>query len=209
MRPYTLKRRAEKQEETRRRIVDAAVSLHSSVGPAATTISAIADQAGVERLTVYRHFPDELELLRACSGQWLADNPPPDPAPWASISTPSQRLRAALIDIYAYYERTESMMANLLRDGPGIPFLAEQVAAFQSLLRATQEILAYGWPEPSQRLNAALGHAIEFETWRSLVRRHGLTTDEAVRLMVVFVRAAPNARTRFTRLGDRTRPPSA
>src|SRR5689334_1200968 len=116
MRQYTLKRRADKQQQTRQRIVDAAVHLHSSVGPAATTISAIAEQAGVERLTVYRHFPDEQTLLRACSGKWLADNPPPDPGRWAAIDSPPERLRLALADLYAFYARTESMMANLLRD---------------------------------------------------------------------------------------------
>src|SRR3954447_7592226 len=93
-RKYELRERAEAQAETRQRIVDAAVALHSSVGPAATTISAIAEHAGVERLTVYRHFPDELTLLRACSGKWLADNPPPDPAAWAALEPPEARLRS-------------------------------------------------------------------------------------------------------------------
>ena len=187
MRRYTLKRRAERQAQTRQRIVDAAVELHGTVGPAATTISAIAERAGVERLTVYRHFPDEVALLRACSGQWLAANPPPDPGAWGAIESPEARLRTALGELYAYYDRTEAMMANTLRDAPQIPVLAEQMASFAGFLRAAQDLLLRGWPAGPE-LRAALGHALEFETWRSLVRRQGLDQDGAVALMAAFVR---------------------
>ncbi|HET7479864.1 MAG TPA: helix-turn-helix domain-containing protein, partial [Rubrobacteraceae bacterium] len=115
-RKYEQKRRAEKQEETRRRITEATVELHKTVGMARTTISAIAENAGVERLTVYRHFPDEKTLFSACSEHYMGANPPPDPEPWARTGDPEERLRSALEEVYAYHRRTEPMMANLIRD---------------------------------------------------------------------------------------------
>src|SRR3712207_979644 len=124
-RPYTLRRRAQAHAETRRRIVEATVDLHATVGPARTTISAIAERAGVERLTVYRRFPDERPLLEACSGHWLAAHPPPDPAAWASLEDPPARLARALDELYAYYDRTEPMLALNLRDRAVVPILDE------------------------------------------------------------------------------------
>src|SRR5918995_4768255 len=115
-RKYEMKRRARRQEETRRRITEAAVELHQALGPAKTTISAIAERAGVQPLTVYRHFPDERVLLSACSSHYEAANPPPDPGPWARIPDPEDRLRRALAETYAYHSRTEPMMTKVLRD---------------------------------------------------------------------------------------------
>jgi AcrR family transcriptional regulator len=166
-------------EETRQRIVEATVGLHESVGPARTTVSAVAQRAGVQRLTVYRHFPDERALLAACSGHWVAMNPAPDPAPWRGIRDPEERLAEALGEIYAFYGRTEPMMANLVRDAPKMPVLAELLAPHQHYLVAVRDILAAGWGARGRRrelLLAALGHALDFATWRSLVRGRGSTT---------------------------------
>src|SRR2546423_4242678 len=102
-RKYELKQRADSVSETRQRIVEATVELHTELGPARTTISAIAERAGVQRLTVYRHFPDERALFEACSGHWAAENPAPDPATWAAVDDPEERRRIALIEIYAFY----------------------------------------------------------------------------------------------------------
>src|SRR6267378_2152865 len=117
-RKYELKQRAESLSETRARIVSATVELHDSVGPAQTTISAIAERAGVQRLTVYRHFPDERTLFEACSAHWAAQNPAPDPSTWAGIADPHERLGIALGEIYAFYRTTQGMVGNLLRDLP-------------------------------------------------------------------------------------------
>src|SRR5439155_16007019 len=122
-RKYELRQRAESINARRERIVEATVELHDSLGPARTTISAIAERAGVQRLTVYRHFPDERTLFQACSGHWAAQNPKPDPASWASIDDPEERLRVALTAIYAFYRATEGMTGNLLRDLPDSPVL--------------------------------------------------------------------------------------
>ena len=115
-RKYELKKRADEMAETRRRITEAAVELHGTVGPARTTLSAVAERAGVQRHTVYRHFPSDAELFAACSTHYNTANPWPDVGSWRAISDPRQRLRRALDELYAYYERTEPMFSNILRD---------------------------------------------------------------------------------------------
>jgi AcrR family transcriptional regulator len=191
-RKYELKRRAERQEETRRRIIETVVALHEEVGPARTTVAEIARRADVGRPTVYAHFPDEGSLFRACAGHWGQANPRPDPAAWARIADPELRLRKALGQLYAWYEAGERMLANIARDAALMPAVAEAASEFRApYYNAALEVLADGAPERGggqARLRAALGHALEFETWRSLVRRHGLTQVQAVELMVALVR---------------------
>jgi AcrR family transcriptional regulator len=191
-RKYELKERAESLNATRQRIVEATVELHDSLGPARTTISAIAERAGVQRLTVYRHFPDERSLFRACSGHWTARNPKPDPASWAAVADPEERLRIALTAIYAFYRATEGMTGNLLRDLPDSPVLQEVAAPFIDYWQTVREVLDKGWKIRGSRrakLRAVIGHAVEFETWRSLTRREGLGDAGAVELMVSLARA--------------------
>jgi len=190
-RKYELKQRAESQAETRQRIVKATVELHDSVGPARTTISAIAERAGVQRLTVYRHFPDERSLIQACSGHWTAENPLPDPSTWAAVDDPEERLRIALCEIYAFFRATEKMTANLLRDLPESPVLQEVAAPFTQYWRAVPAVLDRGWKTRGQRrklVRAVIGHAVEFETWRSLARYQGLKDIEAAEAMVSLTR---------------------
>ncbi len=192
-RKYELKRRAEKQEETRRRITKAAVELHETVGPAHASISAIAERAGVQRLTVYRHFPDERALFAACTGHYLSNNPPPDPEPWAGISDPEARLRAALAEVYGYYRRNEPMMSNSVRDAPSKPVIFEVLAPLFERWERMRSVLSAGWGTRGGRhelLLAAVGHALDFATWRSLVRGQGLDDERAVEIMVCAVRCA-------------------
>jgi AcrR family transcriptional regulator len=191
-RPYRLKERARKQEDTRRRITEATVELHGTVGAARTTIKAIAEKAGVERLTVYRHFPDEAALLQACSAHWIARHPPPDASAWAAIGDPERRLRTALSELYAWYDANERMMANNLRDAAQVPALDEQMASFRAFADYAKDVLAGG--RRSARRVAAVGHALDFETWRSLVRRQGRSNREAVELMALLVEAATGTR---------------
>ena len=194
---YKLKRRAERQEETRLRITRAAVELHETVGPSKTTMSALAEEAGVSRPTVYSHFPDELSLFEACSSLDLSENPPPDPDPWAKIADPEERLRSALTEVYAYYLRRERMMYNVLRDAQGE---AELNANLREVLKPLlahwermKEILTRAWEvsegTPQQLLlRSAIGVALDFQTWRTMVRGQGLTEAQAVDLMVRMVR---------------------
>jgi AcrR family transcriptional regulator len=192
-RKYELKRRARRQQQTRQRITQAAVQLHQELGPANTTISALAERAGVQRLTVYRHFPDERSLLSACSSHYKAHNPAPDPQPWSEISDPEDRLRRALLETYAYHRRTEPMMSKILRDAQvHTPTFEATVPYLQRWDRARYALVS-GWGAEDQRLKtllAALGHALDFWTWRSLVHERGLTDEEAVELMVGMVKCS-------------------
>jgi AcrR family transcriptional regulator len=187
-RRYELKARARRQAETRQRIVEAAVDLHSSVGPARTTIAAIAERAGVQRHTVYAHFPSERELFHACSAHWAALHSLPDPSGWAGDRDPETRLRAALDALYGWYEEAGDDVALFARDARVHATTAEFFAADVARLEAFRDAAAAGWPR-RKAVRAAIGHAFELETWQSLVRRHRLTRQQAVDAMIAFVKS--------------------
>jgi AcrR family transcriptional regulator len=189
-RPYRMKRRAELEEQTRRRITESAVALHEQLGPARTSISAIAERAGVRRSTVYRHFPDEEALFAACSSHWGAANPPPDPRAWAAIEDPAERLETALRELYTFYGSTEGMYTSLLRDEPLVPVVHQRLGDFYGYLRAIQDILLEGRRlrgHAARRTRAAIGHALAFPTWRSLTQDQDLADGDAVALMCGLV----------------------
>jgi AcrR family transcriptional regulator len=197
-RRYRKRRRAEQEAETRRRITEAAVRLHGTVGPAKTTVSGIAREAGVQRTTVYRHFPDEDAMFAACSSHYDALHPRPDLERWAGIADPEERLRAGLRQIYAFYEETHQMLESVGRDIDRVPALRKSVAATAAYLEEARSVLTRGRRERGrvrERVSAAIGHALAFPTWRSLVREQGLGTQEAVELMASLVgSAAPRRR---------------
>jgi AcrR family transcriptional regulator len=192
-RPYRKTRRAELEDQTRRRITESAVALHEQLGPARTSISAVAERAGVRRSTVYRHFPDDEALFAACSSHWRAANPPPDPGAWAAIEDPAERTETALREVYAFYGRTEGMYASLLRDEPLVPIVHRRLGDFYGYLRAVQDVLMVGrglHGRAARRTRAAIGHALAFPTWRSLTREQGLADADAVALMCALVEGA-------------------
>ena len=194
-RQYTMRRRAELEEETRRRITESAVELHEELGPALTSISAIAERAGVRRSTVYRHFPSDDALFAACSAHWRAANPPPDPASWSSIDDVDERTRTAIEALYVFYEGTEAMYTSLLRDEPLVPAVAKRLRDFYGYLASIQDDLAVGRRLRGRRARhtrAAIGHALAFPTWRSLTRDQGLGNEEAAQLMAGLVAASAN-----------------
>lgn len=194
-RKYQMRRRAERVEETRLRITEAAMELHGTVGPARTTVSAVAERAGVDRLTVYRHFPDEEALFQACTGHWLALHPFPDPADWASIEDPDARLERALRELYGWYRRTHPMMENFLRDGPVVPALAGRAAEWERYRGAVVQALLHGRPVRGRRRalqGAVIAHATDLTTWLSLSRT-GLDDAAAVGLMTAFVATVADA----------------
>jgi AcrR family transcriptional regulator len=191
-RRYEKRARAAQEQETRQRIIDAAIGLHGTVGPARTTISAIAERAGVRRATVYRHFPDERALFLGCSGVWRERHPVPDPATWSAIADPGARVEAALGALYAWYEEAEPMLSALLRDIEAMPIIAELQAGRQAYLAGVEAGLASGWDvrgNAARRLRATIGVALDFFTWRNLDER-GLGRGEAVAVMSSAVRAA-------------------
>ena len=175
--------------DTRRRIVEAVVELHEEVGPAATTITAIAERAGVQRLTVYRHFPDDRALLGACSSHWQEDHPLPDPATWTGIADPRCRLEKALRGLYDYFRDGAPMLERILQDESEMPEVAEVMTPWWGYMREVAAGLSAGWgvSGDAQRLvRSAVGHALGFYTWRSLTNE-GLSNGEAVALMVGLV----------------------
>jgi AcrR family transcriptional regulator len=180
-RNYTLGRRAESQAETRRRIVEAAVELHSTLGPANTTVSMIADKAGVQRNTFYAHFPDERSMLMACSGHSLELDPIPDAGVWRAIGDPAERLRIGLQAVYGWYERNENLVACVLRDAE-THALVREISALRYApgIGAWHEVLGAAL-RPGQRPMLAL--ALSYHTWRTLRREAGLAQADAVELM--------------------------
>jgi AcrR family transcriptional regulator len=192
-RPYRMRRRAELEELTRRRITESAVELHEELGPARTSIAAIAERAGVRRSTVYRHFPTEDALFDACSSHWRAANPPPDPSAWATIEDTAERTSSALRDLYAFYGRTQGMYSSLLRDEPFVPPVQRRLRDFYRYLDTIEDALMAGRGlrgRAARRARAAIGHALAFTTWRSLTQEQGLGDTDAVALMCMLVENA-------------------
>lgn len=192
-RRYRKRLRAEQEQRTRQAITEAAVKLHGTVGPARTTVSAIAEEAGVQRATVYRHFPDEQTLFAACSGHYMSMHPPPDPSPWVEIADPAERLNEALTDVYRWWDETEDMMSRVIRDAPLVETMAVQTDARLAFFDYVVAVLMRGRGLRGRRrarVEAAIGHALALSTWQSLVREQGLTNAEAVGLMAGMVERA-------------------
>jgi AcrR family transcriptional regulator len=190
-RAYTLKKRALSQAETRRRIAEATLELHSTVGPAATTISMIAEKAGVQRHTLYAHFPDELSLFNACSGLAHERDPAPSAESWRGIEDRHERLRTGLAAIYAWYERNAQLLAGVLRDAEHHALTREiNERSFSPTVAAYHEVLG---ARLNSRQRAMLHLALSFYTWRALVQEAGLKTGAAVKAMVQAIDCASEA----------------
>src|SRR3954463_15042705 len=177
-RPYQLRKRADAMEATRRRITVAAMELHGTVGPARTTLTAVAERAGVQRQTVYRHFADEDELFAACSAHFAALHPRPDAARWRTLRDPAERLRMALEELYGWYEITGSMWTTVLRDETVVAAVGRGVEPFRAYLDDAAHALAVGWGAGGggrAMLLAATRHAVDFQTWRSLAIDGGVS----------------------------------
>ena len=186
-RRYRQSARAEKAAATRERIVEAAVGLHATVGPAKTSLSAVAKRAGVSRPTLYAHFPDEASLFQACTMHWMSQDPPPDPAAWSTIDDPRERVATALKDLYSHYLRNERMLENVFRD----MYLVESMRAFnvplveRSFAQMTEVLSSAFDDEPrlAIRRKAMVSLAVAFHTWRVLVKERELSREDAAELM--------------------------
>lgn len=190
-RPYRLKKRAEAMSDTRQRITEAAMELHGTIGPARTTVSAVAERAGVQRHTVYRHFPTDDDLFAACSTHFAELHPWPDSEDWRREADPARRLQTALVELYDFYAVTGSMWANIIRDAELVP--ARALVPFERQFDEMTELLASGWGARGARralLKAAIRHAIDFRTWQSLVERGGMSASDAARLMGALAEGA-------------------
>ena len=189
-RKYELRRRAEGMEETRRRIAEAAMELHGSVGPARTSLSAVAERAGVQRHTLYRHFPTEDDLFTACSGMFAEEHPRPEVARWRAIADPAQRLAVGLGELYRWYEENEPMLTNLYRDRALVDSVDTHMRRSDEYVAQAAKTLGGG---RRRVVNAAARHAVDFQTWRSLVREGGVSRAQAVKLASAVVLAAQGA----------------
>lgn len=196
-RRYRKRLRAEQEEQTRERIAAAAVKLHGTVGPARTTVSSVAREAGVQRATVYRHFPTEESLFDACAAHYWARHPRPEPEVWSAIRDPGVRLRQALTEMYAFFRESEAMLEKTSRDAPVVESMTTAVGRFLGYLAAAADAIVAGRPERGAarfRVRAAVGHAVSFPTWQSLVRQQGLDDAEAVAVMAAMVDSAGSSR---------------
>lgn len=195
-RSYRMRKRREDIEQTRQRIVDAAVELHGTVGPINTTFSAVAERAGVQRSTVYRHFSDEAALFGACTSHWLAGHPWPRPDDWRTESDPVARLERGLSELYSYYDANTQMLANSFRDFDVMPAFVGEFMRAQ--LRGIHTALVEAWPDDARdHVSMAVGHAIDFRSWQSLSSQ-SLTAEAAARLMTSMVAGSVQARTSTT-----------
>jgi len=184
-RRYRKQRRAESEEETRRRITEAAVELHGTVGPASTKLTQVAELAGVSRMTVYNHFPTDVDLFQACSSHWASEHPTPDVEAWRSMPDPTERLRAALGELYDWYDANQDMLANILRDAPLVPAVGQIMDAWWGgYMDAVVDTLSEGWPTDATTegaLRVTLRVVVDFHTW-TILGASGLENDEAARI---------------------------
>lgn len=187
-RPYRLRERAKSQQETRRRIVEATMHLHEEIGPRSTTISAIAERSGVQRLTVYRHFPDEAAVFQACTSHWLSLNPPPDPGDWAHIVDAKARFRAAVTAFYGYFSRTRRMWNMSFQDVAHVPALQGPMTDFLAFMDGVcaDLIAAFGDMTDMDRVIATVRHALRFQTWSAL-QDQGLDNPAKVELVCAWL----------------------
>ncbi len=172
-RKYVLRERADQVAQTRARIVESTVALHQKVGPASTQISEVARKAGVQRATIYKHFPDDSSLFAACSAHWRSLHPAPDVQRWSSIAAPDERVRAALRDLYRWYRETEAMTGNVLRDAQTLPALRRVLeGGLLRYLATVSEYLAGAFDASGmrqQRISRAAMAAVDFNFWHALM----------------------------------------
>jgi AcrR family transcriptional regulator len=191
-----MSKRTEQISGTHQRIIDAAVTLHGSVGPARTTIAGIAEKAGVTRLTVYRHFSDDEALFSACSSHWLSHQQLPDPEEWSRHTEPHERLTVGLSDLYRFYRDGDAMLVRIYRDWDSLP--QKHRSDLESRNTHFRDVLLEAFPERNRnpRLSATLSHGISFWTWRSLCHDNGLSNDDAVEVMCTLITTAVGVKER-------------
>lgn len=188
-RKYTKNKRADQQVQTRERIVDAVMSLHETLGPANTSIKAVAEKAGVQRLTVYRYFPDEASLFMACTAKWFGLNPPPHITAWDDIAPAAQRSNAALMLFNQYYRHTETMWQGVYRDIDTVEAMQKPMTQFEGYIDQVRDDLLAAWKargKKKQQLSVTLRHCLRFSTWQSL-KGENLTDKQITELMMSWI----------------------
>jgi len=185
-REYKMVKRREKVDQTRRRIAKATYELHSTIGPAMTTIALIADRAGLPRQTVYRNYATQVELFRSCIAFGLELNPLPDPDRWHSVTDPGERLQVGLTQLYQWFEAGEPVLTNTMRDFGAVQESAEAMQPVGEVFRHIYETLSQGWE--SSRVSPLLSLAVDFATWRKLSRGQGMASSAIVEMWSDLIR---------------------
>lgn len=190
-RRYKKTLRAENEEQTRIRIIEAAMNLHEELGPANTSIKAIAEQAGVQRLTVYRHFQDEASLFQACTSHWLACHPPPAVEEWSEITEVARKRLTAFSSLYRYYRETQNMWQASYRDAGKVAALRKPMSDFEKYLDSIRNELAgpsVGKSGGKESVRITLRHALQFSTWQSL-NKEKLSDDKMAELVTRWLQS--------------------
>jgi AcrR family transcriptional regulator len=186
-REYKMVKRRDQVEETRRRIAKATYELHSTVGPALTTIAMVSDRAGVPRQTVYRNFGTQVELFRSCIAFGLEMHPLPDPAPWQSITDPAERLQVGLKQLYRWFEESEPVLTNVARDSGAVQEAAEVAQKPMSeVLQRIHATLSHGWE--GSAVAPLLSLAVDFATWKKLRREQGMSSRAIAEMWLDLIR---------------------
>lgn len=198
-RPYRMIRRAEQVDATRLRITEAAVRLHTTVGPAHTSIAGVAEEAGVTRLTVYRHFADLDALFVACTAHWTALNPRPDAEAWRAIPDLESRARRALSELYGWFRDHADDLYPINRDEAAMPPSARHareagaLRLVDALVTSHTDLEAGGYPD-ERMLRAVARHLVDFGTWRSLAVQGELDDRDIVDVAVCLLTTAAGFR---------------
>jgi AcrR family transcriptional regulator len=190
-REYKMVKRRDKVEETKRRIAKATYELHSTIGPALTTVALISDRARLPRQTVYRNFANQLEIFRSCIAFGLEMNPLPDPSRWESIADPGERLQIGLTELYRWFEATEPVMTNSLRDFGAVPESAEAMQPVGEVFGRMYQALSQGWDGPA--VSPVLSLAVDFSTWKKLHREQGMASSAIVDMWLEIIRCRRNS----------------
>jgi AcrR family transcriptional regulator len=190
-REYKMVKRRDQVEDTRRRIAKATYELHSTIGPAMTTIALISERAGLPRQTVYRNFGTQLELFRSCIAFGLELHPLPDPSRWQSTADPGERLRIGLTGLYQWFEATEPVMTNSLRDFGAVRESAEAMQPVGEVFQRIYQTLRQGWE--GSEVTPLLSLAVDFATWKKLRREQGMASSAIVELWLDVIRCRQTA----------------
>jgi AcrR family transcriptional regulator len=173
-RAYRLGRRAERAEDTRRRIVAATRALHIEQGVADTTIKQIARRADVGVGTVYYHFPSYDDVIRACGQLTFAMVRPPTDAIFAGCRSTRARIERLTHELFACYERFPDLESTRC-DRKKLPVLDQELAKFDHHVAALVRQAVAPAGERVQRMARALTDVAVYRTLTS----QGLSTSEA------------------------------
>ena len=180
-RRYRSDRRQAGVDETRRRIVGAAVALHAEQGAMATSFAQVAKRADVAVPTVYKHFPNQAALLQSCTGHVFACSPALGPEIYRGLATAEARLAALAKAAFAVHRFQAPWMRRGIHEAALMPDLAKIVdearSQFRRLVALALEPRFAG--RPPAGLVALIEILLGFSAWQRLAEEAGLSQSGA------------------------------